>query len=464
MKKILFLILIFFSFIFYSGFACKQGEKEKEDILKKIPEVTLEYWRTVDDQSAFSDLITEYEEKHPKVKINIRFFRQENFKEALKNAWIDDVGPDIFSIPATWMGEYVAKNKLLEMPASTKVWEEVIVDARSNEKTYQEKVDISITAKELKNKYIDVAYGDVVRFNKIYGLPLAVDTLALYYNRDLLNKARIEKPPLTWVDLANDARNLRVMDGQTGNIVTAGVAMGLVSNVSRAFDIVSLLMMQGGSKMECGESFCLGSAKNGMLPVEVYTSFANPNDNNYTWNEDMPNSIDAFSLSKVAYFLGYSYQNKEIKSKNPSLNYYISPVPQLENANPQINYANYFVEVVARSGMNESVVKREIKQNIAWDFVKYIANEKNVMKYLDKTKKPTALRFLIDKQKENADSELSVFLDQSLTARNWYHGKDYEKAESVLNELILKVLESETSGETLKEIEEAANNKLKPTW
>lgn len=462
MKKILFLILICFSFVFYSGFGCKKPIVDPEDL--NLPKVTLEYWRTIDNQSDFTDLVDAYTSEHPNVTINTRFFKYEDFENELKNAWIDDAGPDIFSIPATWVGEYVSKNKILEMPVSTKTWREIIKDPRKpDEKTYEERLDISPTMKDIKDKYVDVVYKDIVRSDKIYGLPLAMDTLALYYNRELLNVARIEKPPLTWTALASDVRTLRKIDSM-GKIIQAGASLGLVSNVDRAFDIVSLLMLQGGSTMECGNEFCLGSSVNGMDSVTFYTSFANKLDDNYTWDSTMSNSVDAFAEGKVAYFLGYSYHNALIKAKNPSLNYYITSVPQLEGATSPKNYANYFVEVVAKSGMNEDTLKKEQKQPYAWDFVKYITSEKNVMKYLDKTKKPTVLRSLIEKQRESGDADLSVFVDQLLTAKNWYHGTDYKKAEKVLNDLVLKVLESDTTGQTLKEIEQDANQELQPTW
>ena len=73
------------------------------------------------------------------------------------------------------------------------------------------------------------------------------------------------------------------------------------------------------------------------------------------------------------------------------------------------------------------------------DAVKIItANPTKVSKYLDKTKKPTALRSLIQKQTE--DLELEPFAKQLLTAKSWYKGKDAVAAENIFKEMISNVI------------------------
>ena len=54
--------------------------------------------------------------------------------------------------------------------------------------------------------------------------------------------------------------------------------------------------------------------------------------------------------------------------------------------------------------------------------------------YLAKTKKPTALRSLVNEQIE--DEDVSVFASQVLTARSWYHGEDANAAELIMGEMI----------------------------
>lgn len=459
MKKVIALFFLCLSFLTFSGFGCK-NDKQVEKIKASLPKVTLNYWRIMDDGSDFSAIIEEYNKNHPYVTINYRKLSLNEYKQELINAWSEDRGPDIFSIPATWMGEYISKGRLSTMPASTTMTYEVVTNAGKGTVDYVTKTNKSLTLNDLKTKYVSVVYNDVVKGGAIYGLPLSVDTLALYYNRDLLDNARISDPAVTWSQFKEDVKKMTLID-KKGNIIQSGAALGLVNNVNRSFDIASLLMMQNGSSMSCGESFCVGGTSKdgynpGMEAISFYSDFANPSSDVYSWNSLMENSIDAFASGKLAYMFGYSYNNEQIKAKNPSLNYYITSVPQIDGSSLDVNYANYFIEVVA---------KKSAHQNEAWDFVKYIAAAENVVKYLNATQKPAAIRSILSQQQD--DPNVGIFAKQAYTAKDWYHGKDYATAEAALNNLVSGVLDEiieKADNADLNSLEKEANDELNMTW
>ena len=81
--------------------------------------------------------------------------------------------------------------------------------------------------------------------------------------------------------------------------------------------------------------------------VRFYTDFADPGKEVYTWNKNMPNSLEAFILGKTAFFFGYAYHLPTIKSRAPKLNLSIVKLPQIAG-NPEINFANYWLETVSR--------------------------------------------------------------------------------------------------------------------
>jgi hypothetical protein len=62
-----------------------------------------------------------------------------------------------------------------------------------------------------------------------------------------------------------------------------------------------------------------------------------------------------------------------------------------------------------------------------------MVKEEQAKLYLKQTKKPTALRSLVASQK--TDDEIGVFVDQVLTARSWYRGKNVTAAEDAIKEL-----------------------------
>jgi ABC-type glycerol-3-phosphate transport system substrate-binding protein len=78
------------------------------------------------------------------------------------------------------------------------------------------------------------------------------------------------------------------------------------------------------------------------------------------------------------------------------------------------------------------------KYDSAWDFVQFISKKEQVETYLKKTKKPTALRSLVDSQLD--DQDIGIFTEQVLTSKSWYKGNDANAAETIINELIDKTV------------------------
>lgn len=428
-KKIIILGLLSF-FILSAGFGCKKVDKETQAAMEPI---TINYWRVFDDSDAFTEIINKYKTIHPNITINYRKLRYEEYESELLNALAEDRGPDILSIHNTWIRRY--QNKLAPMPASITLAYPVEKGSIKKEIVPELRTSKTLSLRDLKDNFVDVVYGDVVLDdNQIYALPLSVDTLALYYNRDLLNNSGITEAPQYWnKTFQQDVKKLTRQDPIQG-IVQAGIAMGGSDNIERFSDILSVLMMQNGSVMMEGKQVLFNAippqSKNssynpGLEALRFYIDFSNPGKEVYAWNDDLPNSIAMFTSGKLAMMFGYSYHLPIIKAQAPKLNFSVAKLPQIEGSPLEINFANYWVESVSKKSKN---------QEAAWDFILFASKAEQVETYLNKTKKPTALRSLVSKQKD--DNEISVFAEQVLTAKSWYKGKDANAAESAIGEMI----------------------------
>lgn len=399
--------------------------------------VKLVVWRVFDDPNSFDDIKSAYSAIHKNVSFEFRTLRYEEYKDALLHAFAEGTGPDIFSIPNTWIGEY--EPLISPLPKTLTIPYSEVRGTIKKETIITLKEEPTLTERELKTNFVDVVDADVVRSYKpnankeaervIFGLPLSVDTLALYINKDLFNGAGIAEPPTTWVDFQNDVTKLTTI-GPNDTIVQSGAAIGGSRNVERAFDILSVLMMQNGTKMadESGSPLFAVKLSDDATPgpdaVRFYADFANPLKAVYAWNKGQPSSFEAFTTGSTAMFLGYSYHDALIKQKAPKLNYEIAALPQISSGRV-VNMANYWVETVSKSTKNA---------NWAWDFIQFAAKAENAKSYLEKTGKPTALRSLINDQL--TDETLAVFAKQLLTAKSWYVGKDAAVAETAFLDLI----------------------------
>lgn len=384
---------------------------------------TLEIWSAYDDQGVYTELIEAYQNVNKRITINFQKKSPDTYEQELVNALASGKGPDIFIIHNTWLPKH--KTKISPMP----------------------QLEGFINAQDFQNMFVDVAYQDFVSENKIYAIPLYIDTLALYYNKDFLNSAGISFPPANWDEFMDDVEKLTKKD-QWGNIERSGVAMGTAQNINRSTDILALLMLQTGTEMVSqdyrnavfnqathlkGESF-----NPGRDALRFYTDFSNPTKRVYCWNRSMPYSIDAFYQGKAAMMINYSYNIDTIRAKSPYLNFGIAPVPQIKNRDFDINYPNYWALTVSRNSKYPEA---------AWQFILYLSQKENLKKYSETAKRPVSRRDLIEWQRENPD--LGVFANQALSAKSWYQ-IDSQAIETIFADMVESVvLGAETINQAL---------------
>jgi multiple sugar transport system substrate-binding protein len=430
MKKKFFALFIVSAFLLTSLTGCGNNVSPSG-----IKSVTLDYWRVYDDEDAFAAIVANYQRIHPYINIRYKKFRYEEYERELLNALAEDRGPDIFSIPSTWVREY--QNKIVPLPPKvTLIYPRTEGTIKKIEVAELRTTD-TLNLKDLKNNFVDIVYNDVLLnlkgVNRIYGLPLYIDTLAMYYNTDLFNNAGISQPPPYWnTEFQQDVKKLTKQNNQ-GNIVQSGVALGGSANIQRPQDILSLLMMQNGSLMMENNSVSFnaippGSQQGynpGLEALRFYTDFSNPAKDVYCWNSNLPNSLSMFEQGNLAIMFDYAYDLPTIKTAAPKLHFSVAKMPQIQGNTKQVNYANYWIETVSAKSKNV---------NEAWDFIQFETSQDQVNNYLKVAKKPTALRALINSQLN--DFDIGVFASQVLTAQSWYKGKGPIATENAMQEMI----------------------------
>ncbi|MFA5070294.1 MAG: extracellular solute-binding protein [Patescibacteria group bacterium] len=407
--------------------------------------VTLNYWIVEDDPTDYAAVVQAYQAVHPYVKFNFVKVKLEDYEKNLINALARDAGPDIFSLPNTWLKKY--QDIILPLPNQTRVaWYETKKNIIGQSVNVKYATSASINLAELSSNYIDVVQKDVVLTDssglaKIYGLPYSVDTLGLYYNEDLLNNAHLPAPAKTWQELVIQCSKLTLLD-QQNNILQSCIALGLSSNIKNYFDILSLIMMQNGTQMLTADgkkvSFSQGveAGDLGVRALDFYTGFTDLNKETYSWNSKQPESLDAFISGKSAYYLGYLSEKELIQAGAPGLNLGITEIFHINidgtdrvlnpAGNPvQINYGGYWVETVA---------KKTKAPNEAWDFIQVLAREKRNITYVATTGKISPLKSVLQEQIKNPD--LQVWANQALTAQSWYKGRDASLAKDYFKEMI----------------------------
>ncbi|HXK35551.1 MAG TPA: sugar ABC transporter substrate-binding protein [Candidatus Paceibacterota bacterium] len=396
------IVLALFFYLVFSGDGVGGGQNTQR--------VQLTFWGVYEEQAAFRDSITAFRALYPNVSITYTLINYADYETRLLQALASGTGPDVWMIHNTWLPQH--QDKLLPLPAQMPDSGEPL-----------------LTLPQFKQQFADIAEKDLTDQGRIYALPLYVDTLALYYNKDIFNSAGIARAPRTWEEFNEAVKQLTLID-EGNNITRAGAAIGTAKNINRSTDILSLLFLQSGVPLtdkEKGEADLSNRVNNqdlGLVALRYYTDFADPAKQVYTWNDLQHYSIDAFTEGRAVMMFNYSHQAEVLRDKAPRLNFAVAPMPQLD-PNQRLNYGSYWAVGVS---------KMSPAPNTAWRFAHYLTSFTGVVPYLNYTRRPTARRDLIELQKKEGE-ELAVFDDQVLSATSWWQ-PDSQKAEQVMADLI----------------------------
>lgn len=315
--------------------------------LTKNEPVTLKYWGLWESPSVINEVINDYKKDHPNVTIVYEKKSPQQYRESLQSQIKSQKGPDIFMFHNTWTS--MLESELAEIPTNI------------------------ISATDISKNYYPVIFKDLRNSGKKFvGLPSGIEGIGLYYNEDIFKAAGIANPPSTWQELSQDAIKLTVR-GPEGNIRTAGAALGTASNVDHFSDILALMILQNGGDIKNPTDQRSADA------LEYYTKFAKGE--NRIWDETQPSSTIAFVGGNLAMYFGPSWRAAEIKKESPTLNFKISPVPQLDSN--KVTWASYWAIGVSSQSPN---------QKTAFEFLKYLQEDSTLIKlYNEAAKTPGRL-------------------------------------------------------------------------
>ncbi len=383
------------------------GCREKGQVTyDELPPVTLTFYGLFDNEDLYLPMIEAYESAHSNVTIIYKQFTDpESYLELIVNELAEGEGPDIFMMHNTWFPKNY--KKLTPAPAAV------------------------VTPDVFRSLFVEIAGDELIipdsnNVEQVWGLPLYIDTLALYYNDEHIEDALPSQgtPSSTWAGIKEDVVQLNREDQSFERFERTGIALGRSDNILRAFDILMLMMLQYKVNFYTDDltETTLAVDPNALSALELFTSFGLPSQKNYSWNKYLADAdsgekeIKTFADGKVSMIMGYTYTYEDIINEINALaaegegpidinNVKIQETPQVydpeTSAATREAFASYFVPVVSRTSQNSDT---------AWDFLAELVTEQNLSYYNEQTHRPSALRSLIESQM--ADPIYGVFAAQ----------------------------------------------------
>jgi ABC-type glycerol-3-phosphate transport system substrate-binding protein len=368
---------------------------EKTDRPKAQSEVKeLTFYGLFDSEEVYGSMIQTFESEERNVRITYKkFVDPDAYLNLIINELAEGEGPDLFMLHNSWIPKHY--KKLSPAPSN-------VVDPEVFQSLF-----VDVTGKEL-------IIPDDEGVERVWGLPLYVDTLALYYNDEHIEEALPTqgRPSSTWAGISNDVVALNREDQSFERFERSGIALGGTSNISRSFDILMSLFLQHKVEFYNEETTksILRTDPNAAAAMDLYASFGLPSQRHYSWNEFLSDEnsaekeLTSFARGKVSMIMGYSYTYEDIEATIQLLqrqgedvirigDVKIQETPQVYDPNTSGEtreaYASYFVPVVSRTSENS---------DIAWSFLASMVSEENLRSYNAATNRPSALRSLINEQ------------------------------------------------------------------
>lgn len=159
----------------------------------------LTWWDTSDptnEAPAFKELIKQFNEEYPNVKINYESVPFAEAQNKFKTAAASGSGaPDILRAEVAWVPEFASLGYLYALDGTPLL--------------------------EEQDDFLPTPMSSNVFDGKTYGVPQVTDTLALMYNKKLFEEAGIDAAPTTWDEVSDAAAKLKKV-GADGIYINSG--------------------------------------------------------------------------------------------------------------------------------------------------------------------------------------------------------------------------------------------------
>jgi len=396
----------------------------------------LVYWGLWEPSSVMQPLIDEYEDAHPGIKILYSQQTSTNYESRLytrlqQSSSSSEPAPDIFRIHNTWTPKYYSY--LYALPTT-------VMTQAQYASTFYPTATADFTAKD----------------GKIYAMPLEIDGLVVFYNKQLLTAAGVTTPPTDWDSFIDLAQKLTKKDS-TGRITQSGLAIGTANNVTHAPEILSFLLLEQGVDIidETKTTVTLNTTK-AQSVLDTYTSFAMGD--NAIWSPDLETDLNMFFEGKLAMMIAPSWRAFDIIQSASTIEFGTTTLPQLAANLEPIYFSTYWGEAVSKNCENPTA---------AWDFINFLAQKEQQKKLYSNE---AAIRAfgepysLVDLNSEMTDQAYVGAVAKSASNMiSWAMG-DESFVKATLNEAITSVVEDDGDSQTaLSKAQEEINTQLAQT-
>lgn len=313
--------------------------------------------------------------------------------------------------------------------------------------------DQDLTETIFKNSFADIAeqlfypgYGSIA-------LPISVDPLVLYYNRDILSTNGFSAPPTTWNELYSYEEKITKLDNN-GEVALSTIAFGTYDNIPNISDIIlTMVFQQGGVPItktaikdangNYADKYIVSiddiNESSGLSPLNsalAFTKdFSDSQKSTYNWSAKSPNALTEFIAGNLAFYIGFASESSYIKSANQKLNFSYTYIPQISGSKVSATYGRLYTIFMLNASPNPDLAYPVMKSLALGGLSETLAGVTGGI---------SALKSNIVNAISSGDQGAEIFGKSVLISKNFYdlHRADLE---SLMREAIREVYNGEKS-------------------
>ncbi len=195
------------------------GGKTNQEVSGEVSLLTPIFEGTPGQKLLEDELLPQFYEKYPDVKVNVDYTTYGKLNEKLTTSIASGRTPDVMLMGVGWVETFAAKGILADLSQT------------------------GLTQAKLTESYNAEIVKAGMWQDKVYAAPIMLDARFGVARKDLLKKAGFDHPPTTWDELVSMSKALTVRDG-SGKLQRAGFDM-MSLDPRQAFD--TMLFSAGGT-------------------------------------------------------------------------------------------------------------------------------------------------------------------------------------------------------------------------
>jgi ABC-type glycerol-3-phosphate transport system substrate-binding protein len=409
-----------------TGNTAKTGEAKSEPVV-----LDFTYWEgSPADKQGFDSLISKFENENPNIKINKQVLPSgAKYYESLDTRIAGKQYPSIARLQYQKLGRYIDANVLLDMTSR--------ID-KANQDDLLPAFKSAVSVKD-----------------KLYAMPHHTDTMAIFYNKDMFEKAGIQPPTSidkawTWDEFLDVSRKIKEKTG-------VKYAFTYKWTKNTGYRALPFLYMNGGSILNADGTKAAINTPQGIEFLNYIKTWSSEG----LISKTSPNSSDSpdelFVTGVVAMEIAGNYIMSYIDENMKDKKWGVTYMPQ-KNGKTGADMGGNALAVFAQSKYPEESAK----------FVKFMTDAENSKAFCEVTNFLPVRKSIPKENMKFAayNNEMKLFLDQVATVdpnmAAVETNKKFQPIMQVISDNIEKIILNGASGEqVVKDMEKGINDAIK---